>query len=101
MRKMFEFIHSSGFLLVLTDRVGYLLEMMGDEEIISRSNDLRFKPGAVWSNLEVGTNAISVALDYDIPIQMVGPEHYCVSHHGWTCSAASGRLPSRRRRSGI
>ena len=45
-------------------------------------------PGAMWNNLEVGTNAISVALDYDIPIQMVGPEHYCVTHHGWTCSAA-------------
>ncbi len=88
MRQMFESIRASGFLIVLTDRAGYLLEMMGDDEIVSRSKDMRFVPGAMWSNLEVGTNAISVALDYDIPIQMIGPEHYCVTHHAWTCSAA-------------
>ena len=88
MRQVFDIIRASGFLVVLTDSAGYLLEMMGDEEIVSRSQDMRFMPGAMWSNLEVGTNAISVALDYDIPIQMVGPEHYCVTHHGWTCSAA-------------
>ena len=88
MRQVFDIIRASGFLIVLTDSAGYLLEMMGDEEIVSRSQDMRFVPGAMWSNLEVGTNAISVALDYDIPIQMVGPEHYCVTHHGWTCSAA-------------
>ncbi len=88
MKQMFEIIRQSHFLVVLTDSAGYLLEMMGDEEIVSKSHDVRFMPGAMWSNLEVGTNAISVALDYDIPIQMVGPEHYCVTHHGWTCSAA-------------
>ena len=88
MRQVFDIIRASGFLIVLTDSAGYLLEMMGDDEIVSRSKDMRFVPGAMWSNLEVGTNAISVALDYDIPIQMMGPEHYCVTHHGWTCSAA-------------
>ena len=88
MKQVFDIIRASGFLIVLTDSAGYLLEMMGDEEIVSKSYDMRFEPGAMWSNLEVGTNAISVALDYDLPIQMVGPEHYCVTHHGWTCSAA-------------
>ena len=48
----------------------------------------------MWSNLEVGTNAISVALDYDIAIQMVGPEHYCTSHHTWTCSASPIHNPN-------
>ncbi|MBQ9249406.1 MAG: sigma-54-dependent Fis family transcriptional regulator, partial [Oscillospiraceae bacterium] len=88
MREIFEIVRVSGFLVVLTDAAGYILEMMGDDEIISKSNDMRFMPGAKWSNLEVGTNAISLALDYDMPIQTIGPEHYCVTHHGWTCSAA-------------
>ena len=88
MRQVFNITRASGYLIVLTDSAGYLLEMMGDDEIVSKSYDMRFEPGAMWSNLEVGTNAISVALDYDIPIHMLGPEHYCVTHHGWCCSAA-------------
>ena len=88
MHEMFKFIKGTQFLIVLTDSAGYLLEILGPPEIIARCNDMRFVPGAEWSNLEVGTNAISVALDYDTPIQMVGPEHYCVSHHSWTCSAS-------------
>lgn len=88
MHEINELIAPTPFLIVLTDSAGYLLEIMGPTEMIARCSDLRFVPGAMWSNLEVGTNAISVALDYDIPIQMVGPEHYCTSHHTWTCSAA-------------
>ena len=94
MREIYELISETQFLIVLTDRAGYLLEIMGHSAMISRCSDMRFVPGAMWSNLEVGTNAISVALDYDIPIQMVGPEHYCTSHHTWTCSAAPIHGPS-------
>lgn len=88
MQSVFDIVKQSSYLIVLTDSVGYLLETMGDEEIINRSEDLRFMPGAMWSNLEVGTNAISLALDYDAAIQTVGAQHYCISHQGWTCSAA-------------
>ena len=87
MHEMFDLIRQTQFLIVLTDRAGYLLEILGPPEMIARCTDMRFVPGAMWSNLEVGTNAISVALDYDMAIQMVGPEHYCTSHHTWTCSA--------------
>ena len=94
MHEVLDLIRDTQFLIVLTDRVGYVLECLGSPEIIAQSNDLRFVPGAVWSNLVVGTNAISVALDYDMAIQMVGPEHYCVSHHTWTCSASSIHGPN-------
>ena len=88
MQSVFDIVRRTGFLMVLTDSAGYVLETMGDESIMERTEDLRFVPGALWSNLSVGTNAISVALDCDTPIQMVGPEHYCRTHHSWTCSAA-------------
>ena len=88
MQSIFDIVRRTGFLMVLTDSAGYVLETMGDESIMERTEDLRFVPGALWSNLSVGTNAISVALDCDTPIQMVGPEHYCRTHHGWTCSAS-------------
>lgn len=88
MQSVFEIVKKSHFLLVLTDSVGYVLKTMGDENVLLRTEDLRFAPGALWNSAQVGTNAISTALDYDIPIQTVGPEHYCRGHHGWTCSAA-------------
>ena len=88
MQSVFEIVKKSHFLLVLTDSVGYVLKTIGDENVLLRTEDLRFAPGALWNSAQVGTNAISAALDYDIPIQTVGPEHYCRGHHGWTCSAA-------------
>jgi transcriptional regulator of acetoin/glycerol metabolism len=88
MQSVFEIVKRSHFLLVLTDAVGYILEARGDETVMAKTRDMRYVPGALWNSMSVGTNAISVALDYDTAIQMVGPEHYCRSHHGWTCSAA-------------
>ena len=88
MHSVFDIVRRTGFLMVLTDSAGYVLETMGDESIMTKTRDLRFIPGALWDNQSVGTNAISVALDSDIAIQMVGAEHYCRTHHGWTCSAA-------------
>lgn len=88
MQRLYSFIPKPGFMLVITDSAGYLLEVIGDESLLSMAEDMRFAPGALWSDLEVGTNAISVALDYDMSIQLNGYEHYCTSHHGWVCAAA-------------
>jgi transcriptional regulator of acetoin/glycerol metabolism len=88
MLSVFDIVSSSHFLMVLTDSTGYVLETIGDVAVAEAAEDLRFKPGSKWSDLQVGTNALSVCLDYDTAIQMVGPEHYCVSHQGWVCSAA-------------
>jgi transcriptional regulator of acetoin/glycerol metabolism len=88
MQSVFGIVKRSHFMLVLTDAVGYILVSIGDEEVMSKTRDMRYQTGVLWNSMSVGTNAISVALDYDTAIQMVGPEHYCRSHHGWTCSAA-------------
>lgn len=94
MDQVYRLIRPYHNLVALTDSTGYLLEMLGDEDISPKSDDLRFQPGALWSDLAVGTNAISVALDYDIPFCMAGPEHYCLSHHSWACAAAPIHGPS-------
>ena len=88
MKSVFEVLDKSHYLIVLTDSVGYILETMGDVDINAKRDDLRFNKGCLWSSSEVGTNAISVALEFNKPMQMVGAEHYCRSHHSWTCSAA-------------
>ncbi len=88
MQSVHEIVKRSHFLLVLTDSAGYILDTLGDDEVKKMSKGLKFQLGALWSDQEVGSNAIGVALDYDTAVQMVGPEHYCESHHNWTCSAA-------------
>lgn len=88
MQSVYEIVKQSHFLLVLTDSVGYILETIGDMAVEKMSKELEFVKGSLWSDLEVGTNAIGIALDYDTSIQMVGPEHYGLPHHQWTCSAA-------------
>ncbi|MEA5151854.1 MAG: sigma-54-dependent Fis family transcriptional regulator [Oscillospiraceae bacterium] len=88
MRSVFNVVQSTSYLMVLTDSLGYILETMGDEEIKSKCADVRFEKGKLWSSSEVGTNAISIALEYDLPIQTVAAEHYCRTHQSWTCSAA-------------
>lgn len=87
-QSVYQIIKESHFLLVLTDRDGYVLETIGDDSILKKSENILFHKGAVWTNLGVGSNAPGIALEYDVPIQMNGPEHYCISQHGWTCSAA-------------
>lgn len=88
MQSVYEIVEQSHFLLVLTDSVGYILETIGDPAVQEMSQDLRFVKGSLWSDLEVGSNAIGIALDYDTAIQTVGAEHYGRPHHNWTCSAA-------------
>ncbi|MGE4403123.1 MAG: sigma-54-dependent Fis family transcriptional regulator [Desulfobulbus sp.] len=36
----------------------------------------------------MGTNAIGLALASGLPQRVIGPEHFCESHHNWACSAA-------------
>lgn len=88
MNNLADIVRASHFLLVLTDSCGYILETIGDGTVSFWAQDLRFERGMLWSDEEVGSNAIGIALEQDIPLQMAGAEHYCESHHRWTCSAA-------------
>lgn len=77
------------FALVLTDKHGHIIETIGNNIVRNEANKIRFNLGALWSEKFVGTNAIGTALVIDQPIQIIGAEHYCVTHHPWTCSATT------------
>ncbi len=88
MLKISDFVKDSGFVVVLTDKNGFILEVTGDADIMKNAQYLKFVKGAHWSEEKVGTNAIGTVLKIDEPLQVVGEEHYCQGHHPWTCSAA-------------
>lgn len=88
MQNLYEFVRGSGFVVVITDERGYILELFGDAETLEKSSKYNFVQGAKWTEEEVGTNAIGTCLILRKPFQTSGSEHYCYKHHEWTCSAA-------------
>lgn len=88
MLKLYEFVKNSGFIVMMTDERGYIMEALGDRETLEKAQGLYFIKGADWSEESVGTNAIGTAAVLKRPIQTSGAEHYCLKHQSWTCSAA-------------
>jgi PAS domain S-box-containing protein len=88
MDNLYNFVKGSGFQVVLTDEQGYLLEVLGDNDIVSRTKQVMLCPGGNWSESAKGTNAIGTAVVEKRPVQIYAWEHYCRPHHFLTCSAA-------------
>lgn len=87
MSSLYEFVQGSGFVVVLTDEQGRIIELFSDD---AENNPLvrDFFPGAVWREEAAGTNAIGTAAILHAPVQISGAEHYCQKYHLLTCSAA-------------
>ena len=88
MTNLYRFVQGSGFVVVLTDEQGYIMEMFGDDDTVNNPMTHNFFQGASWCEETAGTNAIGTALVLQQPIQVSGGEHYCQKHHCLTCSAA-------------
>ncbi len=88
MTDLYAIVRGTGFVVVLTNEDGYILELFGDEDAAELPMTSNFFVGASWHERDAGTNAIGTALEEQKPIQVTGPEHYCRKHHCLTCSAA-------------
>ena len=103
-----KIVQGTGFVIVLTDNHGNVLCLKGDEVAVRKAQMNFLGICANRSEESVGTNSIGLALIEDKAVQLVGPEHYNIHHHDWTCAAApihdtkgniigvlnmSGRLP--------
>jgi len=85
---VYRIVEGSGFMVILTDEQGWVLEMLGDPEIVNYTQGLNFTPGSNWSEEIRGTNAIGTAIIEQRPLQVYATEHYCKSLHHLTCSAS-------------
>jgi len=88
MRDLYYFVSGSQFQVVLTDENGFLLEVLGDPAILSRTKQVQLCPGANWSEAQKGTNAIGTALVEKKPVQIYAWEHFCQNNQFLTCSAS-------------
>src|SRR5438876_3286837 len=88
-----DFLAGSGYVVVLSDAKGCLLEVLGDVAIRRRLARIDFVPGGDWSEAAAGTNAIGTALADRHVVQLMAAEHYCDGWTDLTCTAAPIRHP--------
>jgi PAS domain S-box-containing protein len=88
MRSLYELMENSGFAVILVDRDGFVIEVIGDAVVLESHRGIQYVNGVKWTEDLVGTTAISLALLGSGPIQVAGYEHYCQKHQDWACSAA-------------
>ncbi len=88
MQKLYEFVDGTGFIVVLADEQGYILELLGAGDTIVKGQEINLVRGSRWIEEVAGTNGVGSALVTRGPVQVSGAEHYCQATHDWTCSAA-------------
>lgn len=88
MEKLISFVRGFNFFALLTDGEGCILNAIGDEGILSEAFAIKMVPGAFMNEENIGTNAMSVVIKTNSPVQVSGKEHYIKAYHKWTCSAA-------------
>jgi sigma-54 dependent transcriptional regulator, acetoin dehydrogenase operon transcriptional activator AcoR len=88
LHNLYGFVRGSGFVVALFDDQGYMLEVLGDADVLERVKKGNFIQGACWSEEEAGTNGCGTVLKMDRPVQVFATEHYCINSHKWTCSGA-------------
>ena len=88
MQSLYDLVSSSGFVVVLLNAEGYIIEVIGGVNDVQSTWNRYYACGVKWTEELVGTSALSLALLGHGPIQVAGREHYCHAYEDWTCSAS-------------
>ncbi len=87
-KEFYTYLSAKDFMIAVVDPNGYILHMEGSEEIREKLKKRNCYPGYRWLERDVGTTAISLSLERQIPVQLHDKDHYCIRAHGFTSSAA-------------
>ena len=88
MRTIYDLVYGSGFIVVLANPEGYILEIVGDVNIVLSVQRGNFVPGACWSEEKAGTNGLGTVIHTGKSMQIFACEHFCRVAHRWTCSGS-------------
>ncbi|HML35268.1 sigma-54-dependent Fis family transcriptional regulator [Sporomusa sphaeroides] len=86
LRKLYEVVKGSGFVVVLLDQEACIMDLVGDQEFLSKHSC--FVVGEYWDDELKGTNAMGLVKVEKKPLQVLANEHYLSCNHWLTCSAA-------------
>ena len=94
MEDIYQFVGERGVLVYITDKDLCILDSVGDPSLHELLNCKGVCCGVRLAEELIGTNAASLALSEGIPVQVAGPEHYCVPFHIFTDTAAPIHSPT-------
>src|ERR1044072_9224609 len=94
---VYQCVQNSGTAILLTNSIGCVLDLVGDEEILKIMRDWGCGVGSILSEELIGTSSFGLALTERMPVQVAGREHFVHQFHVATGAAApmfdiSGRL---------
>ncbi len=87
-QRLYEYVAGSGFTIMLCDKAGICLDIIGDKDILKRLSEVQFIKGSNFSEEIIGTNSIGTSIIINKPLQVFSFEHWSVICHIGTCSAA-------------
>ncbi len=96
MATLYKLLKGTGFSMALADHEGYILHILGDEDMLAQYRNRNCIPGYRWTEKDLGTCAIGVILATHTPIQVSGKEMYSKSAQHITNSAAPVFDPQNR-----
>jgi transcriptional regulator of acetoin/glycerol metabolism len=88
MEDIYQYIESSKSAVLLVERAGVVLDVLGDISIRENLCAIGIEPGSLLSETEMGTNAFALSVRERIPVQVIGAEHYRHQFHTLTDTAA-------------
>jgi signal transduction histidine kinase len=86
--KVIKSLEGTPVLIIISDENGYLLDTLGDENMIATSVQMGFKVGAQFSEADMGTNVVSLTLEQNHPVQLIGSNHYHTFLYNSACYGA-------------
>jgi transcriptional activator for dhaKLM operon len=97
MEDVYQCVQKSGTAILLTNSIGCVLDIVGDDEILKIMYGWGCGVGCILSEELIGTSSIGLALTERMPVQVAGREHFVQQFHVATGAAApmfdiSGRL---------
>ncbi len=97
MEDIYQCVQNSGTAIILTNSIGCMLDLVGDEEILNLMHEWGCGVGSILSEELIGTSSFGLALAERMPVQVAGTEHFVRQFHRATGAAApmfdiSGRL---------
>ncbi len=90
-----DFLKGSGFIILLADKNGRIIEIAGDHEPLYEASKQNLVLGANMDEESIGTNSVGTALTENCPVQITADEHFIDIFNMWTCSAAPIHDPEK------
>ena len=88
MKALYQLFSGQGFCIIVSDHEGYIVNVIGDPQVVEKLAVINCSPGYRWSEKDVGTTSIALCIESGIPVQITDKQSYCKRGRNYTNSAS-------------